>query len=79
MLGQPRHSVADIEEDVRRVARKSIVARRRIAVGDTLSAESLALKRPAGGIAPKHWHEVIGRVAGREIPQDTPLQWEMFD
>lgn len=40
--------------------RKSIVASKRINVGDYFSSENLTVKRPGSGISPMHWDDVIG-------------------
>lgn len=52
------------------IARKSLVAARRIHAGERFSAENLAAKRPGTGISPMQWDEVIGRVAVRDFDPD---------
>jgi N,N'-diacetyllegionaminate synthase len=54
----------------RSVARKSIVARRAIAAGETFSDENLTTKRPGTGISPMRWDEVVGRRAERDFSAD---------
>lgn len=56
------------------IARKSIVARRNIARGEILSTESLAVKRPGGGISPMKWNEVIGTRAIRDFVEDEMIE-----
>jgi len=56
------------------VARKSIVAARKIAKGEVLSEENLTVKRPAGGISPMQWDEILGRVATKEYDVDTMIE-----
>ncbi len=63
------------EQNVRAVARKSIVARTRIASGQRIDAGMLAIKRPGTGIPPKHLADVIGRCAREAIEPDEILQW----
>lgn len=63
------------EDPARRNARRSLVAARAIAAGSVVSAEDLTWKRPAHGISPRHWHEVIGMRARRDIPEDAVLRW----
>ena len=36
----------------------------------------LTFKRPATGIPPGRLDEVVGRLAGRDIPPDTILRYE---
>ena len=52
------------------IARKSIVARRRIEAGEFFSEENLAAKRPGTGISPMRWPEVVGKKAGRKFEKD---------
>ena len=52
------------------IARKSIVARREIKVGDLFSEENLAAKRPGTGISPMSWDEIIGKTACRNFAED---------
>ena len=52
------------------IARKSIVASCDIKKGEILSEENLAVKRPADGINPMRWDEVIGSVAKKDYTED---------
>lgn len=56
------------------IARKSLVAARRIRAGERFSAENLAAKRPGTGISPMQWDEVIGRVAARDFNTDELIE-----
>ena len=51
-------------------ARKSIVAAKSIKKGERLSEENLTVKRPAKGISPMRWDEVVGSVAQRDYKED---------
>ncbi len=55
--------------------RRSIVAKRDIATGETITADMLTFKRPATGLSPMLFDEVVGRVAISDIPTDTLLDW----
>ena len=59
----------------RRNARRSIVAKCNVAKGTILTEELLTYKRPAHGISPQYWDDVIGRKASRDIKEDDVLQW----
>lgn len=52
------------------VARKSIVASRRIKIGEVLSEHNITTKRPGTGITPMMWDDVIGRHAARDFEKD---------
>ncbi len=74
-IGELKVSALPEEEPARRNARRSLVASRAIAKGSRISADDLTWKRPAHGISPRHFGEVIGLAARREIPEDCVLQW----
>lgn len=52
------------------IARKSIVARVDIKKDEIFTVDNLAVKRPATGINPMRWDEVIGRVATKDYKED---------
>ena len=56
------------------VARKSIVASKTIAKGELLSESNLTVKRPAGGINPMRWDEVLGKVAQKSYAVDEMIK-----
>ncbi len=59
------------EQNVREVARRSVVAACTIPRGTVITRDMLAFKRPGTGISPSDWKKVVGRNAVREIPFDT--------
>jgi len=63
------------EADVRRAARKSLVAARPVAAGAVLTAEDVGLQRPGTGLPPRLLDLVLGRRARREIPAGMLLAW----
>lgn len=66
------------EATARAHARRSLVARRKIRRGQTISEDDLTWKRPGSGISPRDFHEVLGRTASCDIDDDAILQWEML-
>ena len=52
------------------IIRKSIVALRPIAKGETFNDENIGTKRPGSGISPIQWEGVIGQVAKEDFEQD---------
>jgi N-acetylneuraminate synthase len=56
------------------IARKSIIAKKNIAVGDVFSEENLTAKRPGTGISPMRWDEVIGKVAQKDFLEDDLIE-----
>ena len=55
------------------VARKSILAGRKIEVGEILSASNLVVKRPGDGVSPMHWDHLIGQIASRDYLPDEMI------
>jgi sialic acid synthase SpsE len=53
--------MSEAETRMRSVARRSCVAARALAKGETLDASSIAYKRPGTGLVPYRAHEIIGK------------------
>lgn len=66
------------EASARKHARRSIVANGDIKKGDIITEDMLIAKRPAHGISPIYWDEVVGKVATFDIADDTLLTWEVI-
>ena len=62
----------------RKHARRSIVINGSVKKGELFTEQNLIAKRPAHGISPIHWDEVIGRKAAKDLDDDTILQWSMI-
>lgn len=73
-LGDGEKRVADAETGNRAVARKSIVASRKISKGEVLSDDNLTAKRPGSGISPMLWNEVCGTKAIRDFEIDEQIE-----
>lgn len=56
------------------IARKSIVAARLIKKGEIFTEENITTKRPAFGINPMRWEEVIGKTAKRDFQEDEFIE-----
>ncbi len=69
----------DVNEQKSLFFKRSIYAVRDIAEGEELTAENLKIIRPALGLAPRHWHEVLYKTALKSIAKGTPLTWEMVE
>jgi N,N'-diacetyllegionaminate synthase len=59
----------------RRFVRKSIVASRDIAVGETLNDGNITTKRAGRGMSPMEWDSVLGRESRRSYRKDEPIEW----
>jgi N,N'-diacetyllegionaminate synthase len=56
------------------VARKSIVAATEIKAGEVFTEANLTVKRPANGISPMKWDEVIGTIAKKNFNVDEKIE-----
>ena len=74
-LGDGVKQPSPSERKNRDIARKSIVARRAIRKGETLTEENLTVKRPGSGISPMRWFEVIGTRAARDFAEDEIIEF----
>ena len=61
------------------VARRSIIATRDIAAGSVISRDSLGLKRPGSGLAPRMLQEVVGHTARVDVKAGELLRLDMFE
>jgi len=77
-LGDGEKRPMPSEADVRRVARKSLVASRPLRAGEPLTAEAVAVKRPGTGIPPSQLASVLGRRVRRDVAADEVLDWAML-
>jgi len=73
-LGDGIKQVSKSEKPNKEVARKSIVAKRDILKGETLTEDNLTVKRPGHGISPLKWFEVLGSKATRDFFADELIE-----
>jgi len=66
------------EEKIKKVARKSIVAKVDISKGAIITEDMLDVKRPGTGIEPKYLKFIIGRKAKEDIKKDDVIRFEMI-
>jgi N,N'-diacetyllegionaminate synthase len=72
-MGNGIKSPTEEEEEIKKVARRSIVAKIDIPKGAFITEEMLDIKRPGTGVEPKYMNKIIGAVARCRIEQDEPL------
>lgn len=66
------------EEELYRIARRSLVAAKNISKGTVIKPDMIEIKRPGYGIHPKLADSVIGKTASVDIEEDDILEWGMF-
>jgi len=78
LLGSRNKRLLVNEELSRHNARRSLVAARLIAAGKKIEPMDVTWKRPGHGIDPRDFEKLMGKKAGKEIAEDTILNWNMF-
>ena len=75
VLGEThKHPLPD-EAAAREHARRSIVVDRPLKTGQIIASSDITYKRPAHGVSPLFWDQVVGRKAARDLPEDHVLHW----
>ena len=65
-------------EEASRVFRKSLFVVEDVKAGEVFTSVNVRSIRPGNGLAPKHYEEVIGKKATRDLERGTPLDWTMI-
>lgn len=78
VLGQEHKMPLAAEAPAREHARRSIVLERALKAGHVITEADITYKRPAHGVSPSFWDQVIGRRLARDLDEDHVLQWEDF-
>lgn len=73
-LGDGEKKVSRSESENIVIARKSIVASKKIKKGEILSCDNITAKRPGSGINPMRWNEIIGTVAIKDFDEDEMIE-----
>lgn len=69
----PRKRVLDCEQDVRTVARQSVVSTQDIPANTIITRDMLTIKRPGTGILACDFESVIGSTTAQPIEADVPI------
>ncbi|MEE9379269.1 MAG: N-acetylneuraminate synthase family protein [Candidatus Lokiarchaeia archaeon] len=77
-LGSSIKFMPKSEDNLYKLARRSIIARKEIPKGKMIVKSDLIIKRPGYGIAPKFINIVIGRTAKSDIDEDEIITWDMI-
>lgn len=77
-MGKVSYELSEAELSSRNT-RKSIFVSADIKKGEIITPENIRVVRPAYGMEPKYYEDVLGRHANQDIPFGTPLKWELLD
>lgn len=79
LLGSFKVEALTDEEPARINARRSLVAARSIEKGKVIVPEDLTWKRPASGISPKYFDQVVGKKVAVDIKEDDVMHWKFLE
>ena len=70
--GDKKPSPSEIKNII--VARKSIVAKKKISAGEVITEDLITAKRPGNGVSPMKWFDVVGTKAIRDFEEDELIE-----
>lgn len=76
-IGHVNYAVTEDEQE-NIIFRRSIFVVEDIRKGEKLTEKNTRIIRPGYGLKPKHYEEVLGQTALRDIERGTPLQFNMI-
>jgi pseudaminic acid synthase len=76
-LGSVNYGRTEKEEASLRF-RKSLFVSQNIRKGEKYTRENLRSVRPADGLHPRYYREILGCSAGSDVKKGTPLDWHMI-
>ena len=77
MLENPvdKNNLSDLS-NMKLIFEKSIIINRPLSLGDVITTEDLAYKKPGDGIPASQWTKIIGRKVNKELPVNYKLKLE---
>lgn len=77
-LGTQEKIISNSEKKNKIIARKSIVAIKKIKKGERFNSDNISCKRPGSGISPMYWHEILGKEAQNDFQEDQLITDNRF-
>jgi len=62
------------QDETQRQFRRSIYTSKTVSKGQTFSTDNIQIVRPAHGLAPKYWPQLLGKKAARDLDPYSPLK-----
>lgn len=75
-LGVVHYGPVNAQEEYNKRFRRSLFVAKDIQKGESFTTDNVRDVRPAFGLPPKYYEEVIGKKATKDIEAGTPLSWE---
>ena len=67
------------EEEIKKIARRSVIAKIDISEGTVITEDMLDVKRPGTGIEPKYFDFIVGMRAKKDIKKSDIVTWKMIE
>jgi N,N'-diacetyllegionaminate synthase len=78
-LGNEIKQTLSCEEEIKKIARKSIVSKKFLSKNHIVTKNDLDVKRPGTGILPKFFNDLLGKKTKKNLESDTVLNWDDFE
>lgn len=75
-MGDGVRKISENEDEIKKIARKSIILNENISKGTTIERKMLSIKRPGTGIAPNDIEKIIGKKVNRNLSANSVLKWD---
>ena len=59
--------------------RVSIISLFDIKKGEKINGENIDIRRPGTGLEPFDYEKILGKIAKKDIPKETPITWELVE
>ncbi len=77
-LGSSEYKLTDKQAKERSLSRSLFIVKD-VKAGEELTAENVRSIRPGNGMHTKHYEEVLGKRAAKDIEKGTPLSWDLIN
>lgn len=75
-IGNTHRVISEAERNNKHSMRRSLHANRDIEAGEAISFDDLLIVRPAEGIDPWEYDDVVGKTTVEKISKHTPIKWD---
>jgi len=73
-----KKNISHKETLIKKIARRGVISTKRIKKNEKLTIRNIYIKRPLIGIDAKYFDNVLNKKINKDIPENTPIKWEML-
>ena len=73
-LGVNNKIVSKAENSIKKLVRKSIIAKKNISKGEIFTKINLTTKRPGNGMSPTYWEKILEKKSKRNFQKDEKIR-----